>query len=296
MLKKSFLSFFVCLALAFSPFHGRLQAAEIQQVNETPPADGTLIFGIKPVSPENDSAAKNEKKEKRMAGITKLEIKEARDDAGEFQEEFKEEGEDLVETPDPYENFNRTMFRFNDFLYEEIMEPVSTVYYDVTEKDFRTVVKNLFNHIKMPIRLVSSVLQGNGEKAVRTLERFVINTAFCGGLVDVAKTEFHIEEVEEDFDQALGSNGVKTGPYFVWPLIGPSTARATVGGIIDGLMNPIWLAGPGAAAEFGVGTMKKINDTATSLDVKEEIDDMAIDSYLSVRDLYLQYRKGKLEE
>jgi len=41
---------------------------------------------------------------------------------------------------------------------------------------------------------------------------------------------------------------------------------------------------------------KKINETAINLGVKDEIDDMSVDPYLGMRDLYLQYRKGKLEE
>lgn len=295
MLKKHFLFLSFCFVLAFSLFYGNLEAVEIQQASGNVPADGTLVFGIKPGS-EANSTSIPEKRVAGITGVTKLELKEEKGENGKFREEFKEDEEYLLETPDPYENFNRSMFRFNDFLYEDIMKPVATVYIEVTEADFRLVVKNFFSHIKMPVRLVSSILQGDGEKAFRTLERFIINTAFCGGLVDVAKTEFHIDEVEEDFDQALGANGVKTGPYFVWPFVGPSTARATAGKVVDSLLNPLWLFGPGAAANVGIGATKEINETAANLDVKEEIDDMAIDSYLSVRDLYLQYRKGKVKE
>ena len=37
-------------------------------------------------------------------------------------------------------------------------------------------------------------------------------------------------------DQALGKNGVPTGPYIVLPFFGPSTARGTVGLGVDSLL------------------------------------------------------------
>lgn len=210
----------------------------------------------------------------------------------EFHVEFK--GEYEKDIPDRFEGFNRAMYGLNDFIYERALEPVANVYKGVTDDDLRMMVKNFFYNLTMPVQLISSLLQLEGKKAGRSLSRFFINTTLTGGLVDVAKTEFHIDRVDANFDQVLEKLGMDTGPYVVWPLSGPATARSTVGMVVDKALSPFWLFGFGLEpVTLGAGGGEKINDTALSLGFKEEIDDMAVDPYLSVRDLYLQHNQGK---
>lgn len=272
-----------------------VKTASSEEVKPTP-VDGTLIFGITPKTGDGAGASEEKKTDKGE----KAEGKTASETEGtdsEFSDEFVEEDEYAEETPDPYENFNRAMFRFNDFMYENAMEPIATVYTEITDPDFRSIVTSFFKNIAMPVRLVSTVIQGDGDKAGRVLTRFFINSTLgIGGMVDVAKSEFDMGEVEEDFDQALGSHDVKTGAYVVWPFFGPNTIRGTVGKAVDGVLDPSWMLTPGLGADFGMGAGKKVNEIAEQLGIKEEIDDMAIDPYLSVRDLYLQYQRGKLKE
>ncbi len=241
--------------------------AQAQQDTENAAPDAVLEFGIKPPQEVDEFA-------------------ESYDD---IDEEYS------AETKDPFENFNRGMHKFNDVLFENVMRPAAITYSNLADEDMRGIVGDFFSNIRMPVRLVSSVVQGDMEKAGRTLVRFFINSTIgLGGLVDVAKTEFHIDEVDEDFDQALGAHGVGTGPYLVWPLIGPATLRGTVGRIVDSALNPARIVSPGIVAEVVMGAVDKVNETANNLNVKDEIDDMAVDSYLSMRDLYLQHRKGML--
>ena len=48
------------------------------------------------------------------------------------------------------------------------------------------------------------------------------------GFFDVA-TNMGLPSYKEDFGQTLGYWGAYTSPYFVLPLLGPSTVRDTVG-------------------------------------------------------------------
>lgn len=240
---------------------------------------GTTTLELKKTAPSKPEAVR--------MGIEVIKLED------EFMEEYKGE---LEEVPDTFENFNRSMHGFNDFLFENVMRPVGTVYSEITDPDFRGMVKSFFENIRLPMRLVSSIFQGNAEKAGRAFARFCINTALTGGLVDVAGTEFGMKEVDEDFDQALGYNGIKTGPYLVWPIVGPSTVRATFGDIVDGFLDPMSWITPNFLVDMGVSAEKKINNVSINLNLKDEIDEMAIDPYLSVRDLYLQYRQGKVGE
>ncbi len=215
-----------------------------------------------------------------------------------YASSYEEVEDDLKsETPDTFETFNRAMFGFNNFLYDHVMDPVSRGYATITPGFFRVSVSNFFSNISMPVRLLSSVIQGSWEKTGRVLTRFFINsTAGLGGLFDVAKKQYDIDKVDEDFGQALGYHGVKPGPYVVWPIFGPSTLRGTAGAVMDTVANPIWILSPGMGTSVGVTAGKKINDISQNPDLKKEIDDMAVDSYLSVRDLYLQHRQAQVLE
>ncbi len=277
--------FFIVIVLTVF-FTGSTLAAETRQdsSNEAP-ADGKLEFGIGPGSQGSEQHA---------AADATLELEIAKDEYSDAFEETEDDADYLEETPDPYEKFNRRMYRFNDYLYENVMEPVAGTYADIAPEGFRKSMKNFFRNLGMPVRLVSSIIQGDGEKSGRTVVRFMLNTVFgFGGLFDVAK----MKRVDEDFDQALAYHGVKTGPYFVWPFFGPATLRGTFGMAGDTAMNPAWLLfSPGIPGALGMGTGKKINDVSLELDVKEEVEEIAIDEYTSVRDLYLQHRRGKEKE
>ena len=62
------------------------------------------------------------------------------------------------------------------------------------------------------------------------MARFLINsTVGVGGLRDCAKECFGINGRDADFGQTLGKYGVGFGFYIVWPLLGPSSPRDTVG-------------------------------------------------------------------
>ncbi len=291
MRKTSYFLMLIGVFITVISVNGSVQADEASLTNANAPLTIALNSGMETNSTNTSRSAGNEN----FAGVRMgLELSTADEDLGEYHEEGDEY---LEETLDPYENFNRSMFQFNDFLFEKVMKPVGITYNNLTDEDSRGIVKSFFENIAMPVRLVSSAIQGNQEKMGRTLVRFFINSTLgLGGMVDVAKSEFKIEPVEEDFDQALGYHKVGTGSYIVWPLIGPCTTRATFGKIVDSVLDPSWLLGPNFAADFGIGAGRKINETALSLHYKEEIDEMAIDPYLSVRDLYLQHRRGKLKE
>ncbi len=206
------------------------------------------------------------------------------------------------EQRDRFEGFNRSMFKFNNFMYDHFFEPVAMTYRDVTDEDFRGIVKSFFDNVKMPIRLVSSIIQGDAKKAGRTLSRFFINTTLgLGGMVDVAKSEFKIKPVNEDFDQALGYHRVKTGPYLVLPILGPTTTRGVLGLLVDNLFNPTWYfnvfqVNQRGNMNFITDSGEKVNYISQNIGLKEEIDDFALDPYLSVRDMYLQYNSGKVRE
>ncbi|SVC88742.1 uncharacterized protein METZ01_LOCUS341596, partial [marine metagenome] len=131
---------------------------------------------------------------------------------------------------DPFEDYNRFMFDFNEGFYDDIMEPVVREYRDFVNEDIRVGIANIFDNAMAPLKLVSSFLQGDIDKTGRVIGRTIINTTLgLGGMFDVADKAFDIKDVNEDLDQVLGAYGVPTGPYVVLPLFGPSSVRNIFG-------------------------------------------------------------------
>ena len=214
----------------------------------------------------------------------------------ELEDPFAPE-EEVPELTDPIEGYNRFMFDFNEGFYDNILEPVARGYRAVIAEDFRMAISNVFDNAFAPVKLFSSLLQGDFEKSGRVVVRTLINTTVgLGGLLDVAGQEYDIKNVNEDFDQALGYYGVPTGPYVVLPLLGPSTLRNITGRVVDSMMSPSLIFAPDLVAGTAISVGDNINDASFILDDKAQLEDSAIDEYESVRDFYHQYRFGLVNE
>jgi phospholipid-binding lipoprotein MlaA len=134
---------------------------------------------------------------------------------------------------DPYENFNRKMYAFNDFADRVAIRPVAVAYRKVTNPTSRTLVSNFFANIESPITIANDLLQANPKEAFKATSRFVINTTVgVLGLFDPA-SEMNIVASETDFGVTLAKWGVPDGPYLVLPLLGSSSVRDLPGFMVD---------------------------------------------------------------
>jgi phospholipid-binding lipoprotein MlaA len=141
-----------------------------------------------------------------------------------------------IDVHDPWEGFNRGMYRFNAGFDHYIFLPVVGAYSAVMPDPAEDSVSNFFNNLFEITNLTNSILQLKAEASVNTTWRILINTTFgLAGLFDVA-TEMGIHEHDEDFGQTLGHYGVGDGPYIVLPIMGPSNLRDTTGNIVDSLV------------------------------------------------------------
>jgi phospholipid-binding lipoprotein MlaA len=221
----------------------------------------------------------------------------ATDSKAEDEDYLEEEEGVYSNVQDPFEGYNRTMFQFNNALYNGLFEPIATGYAAVLPYDFRVAVSNLFDNLAMPMHFTSSFIQGDEEKTLRVLKRFAINTTLgMFGMGDVAAENFDLPKVYEDMEQALTKNSTNPGPYIEWPIIGPSTAAGTVGKVLDAFLNPaFWLVG-----DFWTGAAitgeKMTNELSFTPDIRRKVQEGAVDPYLAVQDTYLQYRQNQLKK
>ncbi|MCX5833844.1 MAG: MlaA family lipoprotein [Deltaproteobacteria bacterium] len=82
--------------------------------------------------------------------------------------------------------------------------------------------------------------------------------------------------------------------YIVWPILGPSSPRDTVGRVGDYFTYPISYLDPWYVWT-AVRGYQEVNDVSLRIGDYESFKDAAIDPYVAIRDAYVQYRQKKVE-
>ena len=193
---------------------------------------------------------------------------------------------------DPWENWNRKVFNFNEKLDENVLRPVATAYSDLVPQPARQAVDNFFGNFSDAWSAVNLFLQGRFKNGATQTMRVAVNSVFgLGGLIDIA-TPAGLEKTSEDLGRTLGYWGVKTGPYIVWPLLGPSSLRDSVTLPVNIYYSPAYLVDDGEY-KFAISALQIINTRANLLRVTDMLDGIALDKYTFVRDAYMQRRNIK---
>jgi phospholipid-binding lipoprotein MlaA len=199
---------------------------------------------------------------------------------------------DYVPKTDKLEKMNRRFFKFNKKLDKAIIKPVTLGYKKVTPDFVEKGVSNFFSNLGDIKNAVNNTLQFKLVDAGNDMTRFAFNTVFgLGGFFDVA-TALHMEKHDEDFGQTLAKWGVKSGPYTVLPILGPSTLRNSTGFWVDATMNPANYSD--YRTELTV--VKGLDTRVDLLAAEKIIEEVTVDEYALVRDAWLQERAYKISD
>ena len=227
------------------------------------------------------------------------------DSSGEFLDEepdfLKEEAgdekkEDIISVADPLYYWNWSIFHFNDKLYFWFLKPVSEAYRAVVPRQVRSGLHNFFYNIEMPVRFINCLLQGKFGAAGDEFARFIVNsTEGILGFDDPAKNYPELKQGEEDFGQTLASYSIGDGIYIVWPLLGPSTLRDTIGMAGDRFLKPVSYIEP-LELSMGVTGFRTINETSFRIGDYETFRKAALEPYEGLRNAYIQNRQKKIRE
>ena len=206
------------------------------------------------------------------------------------------------EVKDCFEKINRVTFAFNQTLDGVIFQPVAS-FYRKLPSPAKTGVSNSLENLSHLLTIPNNVIQGDLKQAGVNTGRFVINTTVgILGIFDVAQYMGLTGYEKEDYGQSLAKLGVGPGCYVVLPILGPSTARDTIGSTLNFIGGDPW---------YNV-TIK--NDTqyfknsdyyyskgasgvdfrAKNYDSIENLEKNSLDFYASVKSLYLQDRQQKI--
>jgi phospholipid-binding lipoprotein MlaA len=131
-----------------------------------------------------------------------------------------------VTVPDPLEPFNGAIYKFNDFLILYVLEPVAKVEKAVVPWELRTILRNMLQNLRFPVRFVNCLLQAKWEKSGDEFASFFLNTtAGFLGMADVAATYPGLQRSPEDMGQTFAVWGWQPSSYLMLPFFGPSTIR-----------------------------------------------------------------------
>jgi phospholipid-binding lipoprotein MlaA len=170
---------------------------------------------------------KNEKKTTKKSGF--------------IDESFYDDEEDgVLDEPDPFEGLNRITFGFNRIVDGLLLRPAASLYDILLPTAAESAVRNVVDNAFAPVSLINHTLQGEGEKAIKTIFRFVINTTVgILGVIDAAEG-MGLKKEQTSLNETFASWGLGTGPYIVLPILGPSSFRDASGKLGEFFINPLY--------------------------------------------------------
>ena len=202
-----------------------------------------------------------------------------------------------------FESTSRAIFKFNMGFDRMILEPIAKGYNKLPEP-IKNGTSNFTSNIATLLSIPNHLAQGNLKSAGDATASFLINTTV--GIIGLANPaeKMGLKAQQEDVGQTLGSYGVGPGCYFVLPILGPTTARDSVGMIADTFVDPFahitWrekelLGSSGSQLDYiavkGTTAVDFRADNEVNFDSLEK---NSIDLYASFKSLYLQNRENKI--
>jgi phospholipid-binding lipoprotein MlaA len=193
---------------------------------------------------------------------------------------------------DPWQGYNRFMFRINDNVDAYTLKPLAKGYQAVTPQFFEDGVHNVFRNIGDVGNLANNLLQGKLHDAGIDGGRLIFNTTFgLLGFFDVG-TDMGLQRNDEDFGQTMGAWGLNSGPYVVLPLLGPSTVRDAFGKVPDSM-----LVAPAFIDHVPTRNLVRGGQTVDLRASLLSAERLVIgDKYIFIRNAYLQNREFKVRD
>lgn len=230
----------------------------------------------------------------------------AQENDADFEKEFSkfESAINKGSIHDPFENFNRKVYKFNDTIDRYFIEHVARSYRYSVPNPARTSIRNFLDNLTLPISALNSFAQGKVDNGLSTISSFIINTTLgLGGFFEVAGKK-GLDYEREDFGQTLGYWGVSSDNFLMLPFFGPSNTRDLGGFIFDRSLDPVGFN----VLHFGGNTnlidgnyriantaIKVIDNREELLDILDSIRKDSFDPYATIRSAYLQRRLAQID-
>jgi phospholipid-binding lipoprotein MlaA len=195
--------------------------------------------------------------------------------------------EGVKDKRDPFQSYNRAMYKFNTAVDNKALKPVALAYVRVLPQPARRSINHFFTNLSYPRTVVNDLLQGKLRDSGSDLARFVVNSVLGLGFFDPAAS-MGLEQHNEDFGQTFGKWGVPAGPYLVLPVLGPSTVRDTMGRVPDEYLNGRHYI-KNRSLKYGLVAIDAVDTRANLLDT-DTLLSSNFDNYAFMRNAWLERR------
>ena len=203
-----------------------------------------------------------------------------------------------------FEKTSRAIFKFNMALDDLVLEPLAKGY-NKLPSPIRTGTGNFTSNIGTLLSIPNNILQGDLRQLGHSVGSFTINTTVgILGFLNPAE-RIGLKPHKEDVGQTLGSYGIGTGCYFVLPLLGPTTARDSIGLIADSFIDPFahvtlreneLFGASGSSLDYiSVKSTGIVDFRAKNEKNFENLEENSIDLYSTLKSIYLQDRENKIK-
>jgi phospholipid-binding lipoprotein MlaA len=213
---------------------------------------------------------------------------------------FDESYDDIIDEqkpgfPDPLESVNRGFLLFNRQVDRWLLDPVTRAYQWILPDPLETGLRNAFENIGSAPVLLNDLLQLRWRDAAGTVNRFMLNsTVGLGGFFDPA-AHFGVKRHAADFGETLALIGVGSGPYFVIPVLGPTTMRDGIGGFVDSFFHPMtYLLGGLQRLTYGTGSGLSLR--AEHYEGLKALEESSVDFYAALKNAFYQNRVAEIDD
>ena len=207
-------------------------------------------------------------------------------------------------TDECFEGVSRAIFKFNMAFDDVILEPIAKGY-NKLPNPIKVGTSNFTSNIATLLSIPNNLLQGNIKQLGHSAGSFIINTSVgILGFFNPAE-KMGLKPHKEDVGQTLGSYGIGPGCYFVLPILGPTTARDSVGLLADTFVDPfahvtlrekeIFSTSGNSLDYYSVKGVGAVDFRSDNLRNFTSLEKNSLDLYSSFKSIYLQDREKKIE-
>ena len=208
-------------------------------------------------------------------------------------------GDTRVSRADPLAEVNLVAYEAVQTMDQALVAPIAKGYKSAIPEPVRDGLGNALRNVNEPVNFVNFLLQLKIGKAAETVGRFAINSTLgIAGLFDVAKKKpFNLPHRRNGFANTMGFYGVKPGPYFFIPLIGPTTLRDLAGNSLDLMLVPTIVGKPfdRPAYSLPANVVMQLNARIERDAEIQRLQQESPNPYAESRTLYLQMRQNEID-
>ena len=205
-------------------------------------------------------------------------------------------------TDECFEGVSRAVFSFNMAFDDIILEPIAKGY-NKLPKPMKDGTSNFTSNIATLLSIPNNLLQGN-IKAIRSIrwKFYCKHTSRILGFLNVEK--IGLKPHKEDVGQTLATYGVGPGCYFVLPILGPTTARDSIGLIADSFVDPfahvtirekeLFSVSGNDLDYYSLKGVSAVDFRSDNIKNFTSLEKNSLDLYSSFKSIYLQDREKKI--